>query len=114
MTPVNNVHGIERAISIAAGLAAIALGVQRGGVGGVIKVVGGALVLQRGLSGHCSAKGFLTDPDAEIDYLRQRIASLRAALPKVDDYPSQAQRKLDEKVDHAVEETFPASDPISP
>lgn len=114
MSPINNVHGIERALSIAAGLTTIAAGVRRGGTLGVVRALGGVLILQRGLSGHCAVKGLIMDPEAEIDCLRQRIAKLRAALPDVDDYPSQARRRLEEKVDHAVEETFPASDPISP
>ncbi|BCD89290.1 hypothetical protein PSm6_56970 [Pseudomonas solani] len=110
----HNVHGVERAFSVAAGLVSIASGVYRGGAPGVIKALGGAALLLRGVSGHCSMKGLVFDSDTELEYLRQRVAALRAALPRIEDHPLRSQRALEAKVDNAVEETFPASDPISP
>ncbi|BBP83901.1 MULTISPECIES: DUF2892 domain-containing protein [Pseudomonas] len=110
----HNVHGVERALSVAAGVLSIASGVYRGGAPGVIKALGGAALLLRGVSGHCSVKGLVIDPETELEYLRQRVAALRAALPRIEDHPLRSQRELEAKVDNAVEETFPASDPISP
>ncbi|WAJ39856.1 DUF2892 domain-containing protein [Pseudomonas sp. GOM7] len=111
----HNVHRLERAVSLATGLTAIVAGVSRGGAGGVLKALGGAVLVQRGLTGHCVVKGMVSDPKAEIECLRQRIADMRAALPKVHEQSAASRAPHQEsKLDHAVEETFPASDPISP
>lgn len=120
MTSSNqNIERIERVISIAAGVAAIAGGVYRGGPMGIVKALGGAALLQRGISGHCTVKGLITDPETELAYLRERVAELRAQLPKLEEEVARRRRSVDAKtleakVDNAVEETFPASDPISP
>lgn len=112
----HNVHRLERVVSLATGVTAIVAGVCQGGGSGVLKALGGAVLVQRGLSGHCVVKGMVSDPKTEIECLRQCIADMRAALPKVNGQFQSAAGKTpyEARLDHAVEETFPASDPISP
>ena len=109
-----NVHGIERALSLGTGLVALCTGIHHGGTAGTLKALTGALLLWRGTTGHCAMKGMVTDLEGELEYLRQRIARLREALPKVDNAQGKARTPTEAKVDNAIEETFPASDPISP
>ncbi|SFA63167.1 YgaP family membrane protein [Metapseudomonas otitidis] len=109
-----NVHGIERALSLGTGLVALCTGIHRGGTAGTLKALTGALLLWRGTTGHCAMKGMVTNLEGELEYLRQRIARLREALPKVDNAQGKARTPTEAKVDNAIEETFPASDPISP
>lgn len=115
MSPlIQNVHRVERAISIVAGVSAIVSGVYRGGFSGILAALGGAAAVQRGLSGHCVLKGLIMDAESELRCLRQRANELRAALPETSATSASDKRAEDAKLDHAVEETFPASDPISP
>ncbi|MFI8482835.1 DUF2892 domain-containing protein [Pseudomonas sp. NPDC078700] len=79
-----NVNGLERAVSVAAGLFTVARGVHQGGAAGVLKALGGAAILQRGLSGHCVLKGMSCDPAAELQYLRGRVAEMRLLLTKLE------------------------------
>lgn len=93
---MHNVTGWERTLSIAAGLAGIGNGVKRGGMGGLLEAGVALLVLKRGLTGHCALKSALCES---------------AALPG---RSSRQGLSGEEKVDNALEETFPASDPMSP
>jgi len=56
-----NVHGWERAASIAGGLYFLGRGLSRGGLGGLLKVAVGGLALARGITGHCEAKRVLCE-----------------------------------------------------
>lgn len=51
-----NVHGWERAMSLAGGLYFLAKGLRRGGLGGLLQLGIGGLALSRGVTGHCEAK----------------------------------------------------------
>ncbi|CAM5226361.1 Inner membrane protein YgaP-like transmembrane domain-containing protein OS=Stutzerimonas stutzeri OX=316 GN=CXK95_10230 PE=4 SV=1 [Stutzerimonas stutzeri] len=55
-----NVHGWERAASLAGGLLLLGRGARRGGAGGLLQAATGALVLLRGISGRCEAKRLLS------------------------------------------------------
>ena len=114
MSLSHNVHRLERAVSLATGATAIVTGICQGGSSGVFKAIGGAALLQRGLTGHCVVKGFISDPKAEIECLRACVADLRAALPRLQKEVAVMKGRQENRLDHAVEETFPASDPISP
>ncbi len=114
MSMTHNVHRLERAVSLATGATAIVAGVCQGGTSGVLKALGGAALLQRGLTGHCVVKGMIRDPRREIECLRECVADLRAALPRLQKEVAAMKRRQENRLDHAVEETFPASDPISP
>jgi len=56
-----NVHGWERAASIAGGLYFLGKGLGRGGLGGIVQLAVGGLALARGISGHCEAKRVLCE-----------------------------------------------------
>ncbi|CDZ93049.1 YgaP-like transmembrane domain [Pseudomonas saudiphocaensis] len=56
-----NVHGWERAASIAGGLYFLGKGLARGGLGGILQLGLGGLALARGISGHCEAKRVLCE-----------------------------------------------------
>ncbi|AVO55565.1 DUF2892 domain-containing protein [Ectopseudomonas mendocina] len=114
MSLTHNVHRLERAVSLATGASAVVAGVCQGGTSGVLKALGGAALLQRGLTGHCVVKGLISDPKAEIECLRECVAELRAALPRLQKEVAEMKGRQENRLDHAVEETFPASDPISP
>ncbi|WP_313054102.1 YgaP-like transmembrane domain [Pseudomonas lopnurensis] len=51
-----NVHGWERAVSLAGGLYFLGKGLRRGGLGGLLQLAVGGMALARGVSGHCEAK----------------------------------------------------------
>lgn len=114
MSLTHNVHRLERAISLASGATAIVAGVCQGGSSGVLKALGGAALLQRGISGHCVVKGLISDPRSELQCLRECVADLRAALPKLQKEMERVKGRQERRLNHALEETFPASDPISP
>lgn len=59
-----NVHGWERAASIAGGLYFLCKGLGRGGLGGILQLAVGGLALARGISGHCEAKRVLCELNA--------------------------------------------------
>jgi len=56
-----NVHGWERAASLASGLMLIRKGLRRGGLGGIVHLAMGGMTLARGISGRCEAKRMLTE-----------------------------------------------------
>lgn len=56
-----NVHGWERAASIAGGLYFMGKGLGRGGLGGIVQLAMGGMALARGISGHCEAKRVLCE-----------------------------------------------------
>jgi hypothetical protein len=62
-----NVHGWERAASVAGGLILLGKGVRRGGIGGALEFAMGAAALVRGLSGRCQAKRLFTDTPAQTE-----------------------------------------------
>ena len=59
--PTSNVHGWERAASLAGGLYFLGKGLSRGGLGGILQLAVGGLALARGISGHCEAKRVLCE-----------------------------------------------------
>jgi len=59
--PTPNVHGWERAASIAGGLYFMGKGLGRGGLGGIVQLAMGGMALARGISGHCEAKRVLCE-----------------------------------------------------
>lgn len=80
-----NLNGPEQALSIAAGLACIGLGLSRGGVLGVLKAGFGSQLVWRGLSGHCSMKGLMRDPAGELRYWRDELQRARETLASLAD-----------------------------
>ncbi|CAG8867533.1 hypothetical protein PS627_02537 [Pseudomonas fluorescens] len=66
----HNVHGLERAGSLAGGALMLAKGVRRGGVVGILQAVVGGLALVRGVRGQCATKAWLQRHRSELDSLR--------------------------------------------
>jgi hypothetical protein len=57
-TEENNVHGWERASSLAGGALMISKGMRHGGVIGLLQVAVGGLALARGVKGRCATKAW--------------------------------------------------------
>ncbi|MFV3415913.1 YgaP family membrane protein [Pseudomonas nitroreducens] len=104
MAEQKNLSGWERATSIATGLAAIGMGIRKGGLGGWLGVAAGVLAAKRGLTGHCAMKAAITGQHDDLPEHLAPVTSPGPANPTV----------AESRIDHALEETFPASDPISP
>jgi len=75
-----NVHGWERASSLAGGALMLTKGLRHGGLVGLLQAAVGGLALARGLSGHCSAKAWLQRHRSELNELRTDIERSAAEL----------------------------------
>ena len=69
----HNVHGWERASSLAGGALMIGKGLRHGGALGLLQIVVGGMALARGISGHCSTKAWWQRHRAEYLHLRDDI-----------------------------------------
>lgn len=56
-----NVHGFERAASLAGGLVLLGKGLRRGGLFGLVELAMGGMALARGVSGRCEGKRMLQE-----------------------------------------------------
>lgn len=65
-----NVHGMERKLSVAGGLALLGCGLRHRGIGGLLALGIGGLALYRGISGHCELKEKLCSRDERDDIAR--------------------------------------------
>lgn len=97
----------ERLFSVALGLAGVRNGFRRGGLQGWLEVGAAALMVKRGLSGHCQVKAALLGQPA--GHAGASPIGRAAASPH-----RSARQSEERRMDNALEETFPASDPISP
>jgi len=75
-----NVHGLERASSLAGGALLLSKGLRRGGLVGILQVAVGGLALVRGFSGHCAAKSWLQQRRGQLHTLRSDIEQDAADL----------------------------------
>ena len=69
----HNVHGWERAGSLAGGLVMVGKGLRRGGIFGLIQVAIGGVALARGITGHSSAKSLLEKSRQDMNNVRTKI-----------------------------------------
>ncbi|WP_207286123.1 DUF2892 domain-containing protein [Pseudomonas sp. FW300-N2A2] len=69
----HNVHGWERAGSVAGGLVMVGKGLRRGGIFGLIQVAIGGVALARGITGHSSAKSLLEKSRQDMNNVRAKI-----------------------------------------
>jgi uncharacterized membrane protein len=69
----HNVHGWERAGSVAGGLMMVGKGLRRGGIFGLIQVAIGGVALARGITGHSSAKSLLEKSRQDMNNVRAKI-----------------------------------------
>jgi hypothetical protein len=63
-TAPQNVHGMERAASLAGGLMLLGNGIRRGGLSGLLQLAVGGMALFRGMTGHCELKSRLSQHNA--------------------------------------------------
>lgn len=69
----HNVHGLERAGSLAGGALMFSKGLRHGGLIGLLQMVVGGLAVARGVSGHCSTKAWWLRHRQEYHRLRSDI-----------------------------------------
>ena len=81
----HNVHGVERASSLAGGALMISKGLRHGGLVGLLQIVIGGMALARGIRGHCSAKAWWQHHRAEYLQLRRDIEHSAAQLKALKD-----------------------------
>jgi len=78
--PKQNVHGMERAGSLAGGMLMVGKGLRRGGFFGLIELAIGGAVLARGITGYCGAKNLIEKSRDEMNNARSRIERVGAEL----------------------------------
>ncbi|MCY1395815.1 hypothetical protein D9M71_107680 [compost metagenome] len=76
----HNVHGWERAGSVAGGVIMVGKGLRRGGLFGLIQIAIGGVALARGITGHSSAKSLLDKGRRDLDNIRAQIERTGAQL----------------------------------
>lgn len=76
----HNVHGLERASSLAGGVVMISKGLRRGGLLGLLQLAVGGMALARGVSGQCATKAWWQRHRAEYHRLRADIQRGAAEL----------------------------------
>jgi hypothetical protein len=102
-----NLSQVERWTSMLGGVVLAAAGLRRGGIQGAVMGAAGGLLAARGLSGHCAVKALLNDraggyQERSEDYLESERRS-------TDDRADRPWNRVDE----ALDQSFPASDPPS-
>ncbi|MDR6713165.1 hypothetical protein J2W83_002768 [Pseudomonas hunanensis] len=88
----HNVHGLERASSLAGGALMVSKGLRQGGLIGLLKVAVGGMALARGFSGHCSTKAWWLRHRQEYQRLRGDIQRSAAELEVLRDSAEAATR----------------------
>ncbi|MFG0409203.1 DUF2892 domain-containing protein [Pseudomonas sp. FYR_11] len=76
----HNVHGLERASSLAGGALMFSKGLRRGGLVGLLQMAVGGLAVARGVSGHCATKAWWQRHRQEYQRLRSDIERSAADL----------------------------------
>lgn len=109
----HNVEGTERLLSLAVGVMGISSGIRQGGVGGLIKLAASVLIAKRGITGHCQLKSLLGSCERDGGH-DERSAPNPERQEGAASKPDSPPRDKESRMDNALEETFPASDPISP
>lgn len=80
-----NVHGWERAASIAGGLYFLGKGIGRGGLGGLLQLAMGGMALTRGITGHCEAKRVLCEVNEQAKMAEGTSRSMPLERSDADD-----------------------------
>ncbi|MHA7116757.1 DUF2892 domain-containing protein [Pseudomonas promysalinigenes] len=76
----HNVHGLERAGSLAGGALMFTKGLRHGGLIGLLQMAVGGLAVARGISGHCATKAWWQKHRQEYQRLRSDIQRSAADL----------------------------------
>ncbi|MBD1553966.1 YgaP family membrane protein [Pseudomonas typographi] len=85
VTQPQNVHGWERAGSLAAGVVLVGKGVARGGLLGLLQVAIGGAALARGYTGYSKTKDIFEKGRQDLDAIRARIEGAGAELQSLKD-----------------------------
>jgi hypothetical protein len=102
-----NVGEVERWVSVAVGGLLAAAALRRGGLGGAILAATGAMLVKRGVTGHCDVYEAVGVDTAEV-------AGGAAPTDRRETYTRrEARPEHRDPVTEASEESFPASDPPS-
>ncbi|EWY38821.1 hypothetical protein N825_10010 [Skermanella stibiiresistens SB22] len=102
-----NLSQVERWTSMLGGVVLAAAGLRRGGVQGAIMGVAGGLLAARGMSGHCAIKAMIEERSGEGGYSAgDYLEADRRGSGTTSDRPWN-------RVDEALDQSFPASDPPS-
>ena len=80
-----NVHGWERAASIAGGLYFLGKGLSRGGLGGLVQLALGGMALARGVTGQCEGKRVLCDVAEQAKMAEGNSRSMPLERSEADD-----------------------------
>jgi uncharacterized membrane protein len=80
-----NVHGWERAASIAGGLYFLGKGLSRGGLGGLVQLAMGGMALARGVTGQCEGKRVLCDVAEQAKMAEGNSRSMPLERSEADD-----------------------------
>ena len=78
-----NVHGWERAGSVAGGVVMMGKGLRRGGIFGLIQLAIGGVALARGITGHSSVKSMIEKSRQDMDIVRAKIERAGEELSKL-------------------------------
>ncbi|WP_213876807.1 DUF2892 domain-containing protein [Pseudomonas sp. dw_358] len=89
----HNVHGWERAGSLAAGVILLGKGVARGGIFGLVQIALGGVALKRGFTGHSEAKSMLQRGRESLDEARGSIERAGDELVQLKDKAVQATKE---------------------
>ena len=111
--PNGNLGSGERVVSGILGLAFSLLALRRG-AGGVTRTVAGATgaaLLARSFAGHCAVKAAVTGESSLSEGVAEQWRHMRARGDEVARTIDGAASELSARVDEALDETFPASDP---
>lgn len=92
--PEHNVHGLERASSLAGGALMIGKGLRHGGLVGMLQVAVGGLALARGIKGHCATKAWWLRHRQEYHRLRGDIERSAEELKALKDSALAATRDV--------------------
>ncbi len=79
----HNVHGWERAGSVATGIVMVGKGLRRGGFFGLIQIAIGGVALARGLTGHSATKALIEHSRQEFDGVKAKIERAGEELSKL-------------------------------
>lgn len=99
-----NVHGMERAGSLAGGILMVGKGLRRGGFFGLIELAIGGAVLARGITGYCGAKNLIEKSRDQMTEARTRIERVGAELGQLKTKAEVATEKGADKAKDALKD----------
>jgi hypothetical protein len=110
-----NLGSGERVVSALLGLAFSLLALRRdsGGVTRAVAGVTGAALLARSFAGHCAVKAAVTGESSLSEGVAEQMRHIKRRGNGLLRRAELTAAEISARVDEAVEETFPASDPVA-